>query len=194
MHVRVTLKYNINTGLVRNLTTSSLTAGTGHLGNAHLSLLEDRSKQTRVIGSSASWSVAMATRGHCRCLLIVATNQQLISEITWSHKTLSYYINAQLCLLLVVKVKCCGWTLTFYQEQKLTFNQRHSLAMRKIFVVFLNHYVYLQLNSNVEVAFLLCGKCFKTQFSRLTNYKVQRSFFQNDFQWRRQTTKTTVMT
>lgn len=41
MHVRVTLKHNTNTGLVRNLTTSSFTAGTGHLGNARLSLWED---------------------------------------------------------------------------------------------------------------------------------------------------------
>lgn len=81
MHVRVTLKYKINTDLVRNLTTSSFTAGTGHLGNAHLSLWEERSMQARAIVSSASCSVAMATRGR-RELLIVATNQQLISEIT----------------------------------------------------------------------------------------------------------------
>lgn len=82
MHVRVTLKYNINTGLVRNLTTSSFTAMTGHLGNAHLSLWEGRSMQARVIVPSASCSVTMATRGCRRWLLIVATNQQLISEIT----------------------------------------------------------------------------------------------------------------
>lgn len=77
MHVRVTLKYNINTGLVRNLTTSSFTAGTGHLGNAHLSLWEDRLMQARAVVSSASCSVAMATRGRRRWLLTVATNQQL---------------------------------------------------------------------------------------------------------------------
>lgn len=49
MHVRATLKYSINTALVRNLTTSSFTAGTGHLGNAHLSLWEDRSMQARAL-------------------------------------------------------------------------------------------------------------------------------------------------
>lgn len=40
----------------------------------------------------------------------------------------------------------------FYQEQKLTFNQFHGLAIRKIGVVFY-YYVYLQLNSNVMWCF-----------------------------------------